>query len=263
MVWFKDEMDYARDSLTKASESAIERAGDKLGAVVKEGIAGASAELRQVVANASGEVDAKLDKISAELHNQRSFTKTDVKELVDYAAERLGDTIDERVRVMKEEITALVQDKVEYLKNEVDSFFVRRQQDLARERRRLFVNLLIAVIASVAMGALSLAYQRIAQYHLDLYFIFRTVFAALIGGYGAYLFVSLIRKYRRMSEHEKDVVYVSMRYWGVLRPESILGHVLLLLLLAVIVVALFLPDVLAGLTGNETLIQWARMLHGQ
>ena len=35
------------------------------------------------------------------------------------------------------------------MKSEVDSFFIRRQQDLARERRRLLVNVLIAVLASL------------------------------------------------------------------------------------------------------------------
>ncbi len=262
MVWFKQEMDYARESLKEASESAIERAGDKLGDVVRTGIAGASGELRQVVTEASREVDAKLERISDELHNQRSFTKSDVKELVDYASEKLAATIDQRVQVMKSEIATLVDERVEYFKAEVDSFFVRRQQDLARERRRLLANVLIAVSASILMGVVSLMYQRVAQYHLDLYALFRILFASLIGGYGAYLVISLFRKYRSMSEHEKDVVYVSMRYWGVLRPESLFGHMVLLLLLAILVAAVFFPETLARLSGNQTLMEWAARLRG-
>jgi len=127
MAWFEKEINYARESLTQVSKESIELAGDKLGSVVKEGAASVGAELRDVVVGASQEIDAKLDKISAELHNQRQFTKDDVRELVDYAADRLGTVLDERMAVAKREISALVQDKVEYFKLEVDSFFIQRQ----------------------------------------------------------------------------------------------------------------------------------------
>ncbi len=262
MVWFKDEMDYARESLQQTSESAIERAGDKLSEVVREGIAGASGELKDVVLGASREVDAKLEKISTELHNQRSFTKSDVKELVDYAADRLSVTIDDRIHVMKEEITSLVQTKVEYLKKEVDDFFVQRQQDLARERRRLIANVLIAVSASVLVGAMSLMYQRYVQGSLNLFGIFRVVFASLAGGYSVYVLVKLVQRYSRMSEHKKDLVYLSMRYWGVLRPESIFSHLMLMVFLLLMFGVLFFPEQLAQFSGSDTIAHWLRVLRG-
>ncbi|MGD9786628.1 MAG: hypothetical protein AB7U30_01605 [Sulfuricellaceae bacterium] len=258
MTWFKSEMDYAGQRL----ERAVEVAADKLNGVVKEGIAEAGAELREVVTGASREVDAKLDKISAELHNQRQFTKDDVRELVDYAAERLGATIDDRVRVMKEEITDLVQQKVEYLKGEVDDFFVQRQQDLARERRRLVINILIAVAASVGVAAFSLMYHRLVAGSLDLYGLFRIVFLSLTGGYGAWLLVNLARRYLRMSEHRKDAVFLAMRYWGVLRPESVFGQVLVLTFLLAIFILLMLPETFAHWTGSPWLAEWALRLRG-
>ncbi len=262
MVWFKDEIDYARESLEKTSENAIERAGDKLSEVVREGIAGASGELREVILGASHEVDTKLEKISEELHSQRTFTKTDVKELVDYAAATLAATLDERVHVMKTEITALVQEKVEYLKHEVDSFFVQRQQDLARERRRLMVNVLIAVSASFIVGAMSLIYHRYVQGSLDMFGIFRVVLASLTGGYGAYLLVKLVQRYSRMSEHKKDLLYLGMRYWGVLRPENIFVHLVFLMMLLLMFGLLLFPELVARMSGSSTLIQWVQQLRG-
>jgi hypothetical protein len=86
MAWFEKEMDYARESLEMISRESIDRAAEKLNGVVKEGIAEASGELREVVLGASKEVDAKLDKISAEMHSHRSLTKDDINEVVDYAA---------------------------------------------------------------------------------------------------------------------------------------------------------------------------------
>jgi hypothetical protein len=262
MAWFEKEMDYARENLEQVSRTAIGHASEKLDGVVREGIAQASSEVREVVLQASREVDAKLDKISAELHNQRQFTKADVREMVDYAADRLGAAMDERTRVMKSEITLLVQEKVEYLKQEVDAFFIRRQQDLARERRRLIANVLIAVAASLAMGALSLMFHRVGQGNLDLLDMFRIVFASLGGGYLVYMLVNLVLRYRRMSEHRKDMVFLTMKYWGILRPENIFIHALVVLILAGLAVFLLFPEYLGLWLGSETLLRWAAKLHG-
>ena len=260
MAWFEKEMDYARESLEKVSEHAIERAGERLSETVREGIGEASKELREIVTDASHEVDAKLDKISEELHSQRQFTKTDVKELVDYAAEKFGATVDARIVVMKEEITALVQDKVEYFKREVDSFFVQRQQDIARERRRLIANVLIAIVAAFVMGWVSLMYHRVLGGTMDMFGVFRAVFVALAGGYGVYMVVAWVRRYRQMSEHKKDVMFLTMKYWGVLKPESLLGHLLLVLVLLVLYGVIFYPEVVARLTGSEMLMKWISSL---
>lgn len=262
MAWFEKEMDYARESLEQVSRTTIEAAAEKLDGVVRDGIIQASGELREVVLGASHEVDSKLDKISAELHSQRQFTKDDVIELVDYATDKLGATIDDRVQVMKHEITALVQDRVEYLKHEVDTFFIRRQEDLARERRRLIANILIAVAASVVMGALSLMYHRALLGGTDLYGLFRVVFLSLSGGYGVYLLVKLVHKYRQMTEHKKDMVFLAMKYWGVLRPESVLGHILLILVLIAFYAVLFFPVEISHWIGNEALTRWVSGLRG-
>ncbi len=159
---FEKTIDYARESLIAASEAAVDRAGDRLG---------------QVVDNASQAIDEKLDKISQELHNQRSLTKDDMRELVDYAADKLSVVLDERIAVMRQEITELVQEKTEYFKAEIDAFFIQRQRDLARERRRLIINIVLAAGAALGVGAVSLLYKGIPQW--DLLTVFRVVLAAL------------------------------------------------------------------------------------
>jgi len=263
MTWFQKEMDYARESLVKVSETAIDRAADKLNGVVRDGIEHASTELREVVENTSQKIDTKLDKISDELHSQRQFTKSDVKELVDYAADKLGATIDARVVVVKQEITSLVQEKVEYFKREIDTFFIQRQQDIARERRRLMMNVLIAFAASFLMGGVSLLYHRYSSGTIDLFGIFRIVFISLAAGYAVYLAVSMLRKYRQMTEHKKDLMFLAMKYWGVLRPESVFWHFLLVVLLIALYALVFYPELFAKLTGSEALTRWmSTTLHG-
>lgn len=251
MALFEKSISYAKDSLAEVSREAIDRAGERLSDVVKDGVSQAGVELKDVILQASQEIDVKLDKISQELHEQRQFTKDDVRELVDYAGEKLGTLMDERIVRAKLEISELVQDKVEYFKREVDSFFIERQRDLARERRRLFLNVAVAILASLSLGFVSWLYHQTLGGRLDLFTIFRIVFASLAGGYGAWLAIKLLRRWRSMSEHRKDTLFLVSRYWGVLRPESIFGTLLLVCLMAVLVGFLLFPDQFAHWAGGE------------
>jgi hypothetical protein len=257
MALFDKTIDHAKESLAEVSREAIDHAGERLANVVSVGVLQAGTELKDVIWKASQEIDTKLDKISEELHEQRQFTKDDVRELVDYAGEKLGALMDERIVHAKAEFSSLVQEKVEYFKREIDSFFIERQRDLARERRRLFINVAIAVLASLSLGFVSWLYHQYLGGGLDVFAIFRIVFASLVGGYAAYLAVKLLRRWLSMSEHKKDTLFLVSRYWGVLRPESIFGTVILVCLMAALVGLLLFPEQIAQLTGSE---KWLRTL---
>ena len=88
--------------------------------------------------------------------------------------------------------------------------------------------------------------------------IFRIVFASLAAGYGAYLAVKLLRRWVSMSEHKKDTLFLVSRYWGVLRPESVFGTVILVCLMAALVGFLLFPEQVARLTGGEALLTTLR-----
>ena len=60
-----------------------------------------------------------------------------------------------------------------------------------------------------------------------------------------------------MSEHKKDTLFLVSRYWGVLRPESIFGTVILVCLMAALVGFLLFPEQIAQLTGSE---KWLKAL---
>ncbi len=257
MALFDKTIDHAKESLAEVSREAIDHAGARLAEVVKVGVSQAGTELKDVIWQASQEIDAKLDKISDELHEQRQFTKDDVRELVDYASEKLGALMDDRIVRAKTEFSTLVQEKVEYFKQEVDSFFIERQRDLARERRRLFINVAIAILASLSLGFVSWLYHQYLGGGLDIFATFRIVFASLMGGYAAYLAVKLLRRWLSMSEHKKDTLFLVSRYWGVLRPESIFGTLVLVCLMAVLVGFLLFPEQIAQLTGSE---KWLKTL---
>jgi hypothetical protein len=92
---------------------------------------------------------------------------------------------------------------------------------------------------------------------LDLFAMFRIVFASLVGGWGAYLAVRVVRRWMSMSEHKKDTLFLVSRYWGVLRPESVFGTLVLVCLITVLVGFLLFPEQIAQLTGSE---KWLKSL---
>lgn len=251
MALFDKTIEHARDSLAEVSREAIDRASERLSDVVKDGVLQAGTELKDVIWRASQEIDTKLDKISYELHAQRQFTKDDVREMVDYAGDKFGVLMDERIVHARAEISSLVQEKVEYFKSEIDSFFIERQRDLARERRRLFINVAIAVLASLSLGFVSWLYHQYLGGSIDIFAIFRIVFASLAGGYAAYLAARLLRRWLLMSEHKKDALFLASRYWGVLRPASIFSTLVLVCLMAALVGFLLFPEQIAHFTGSD------------
>jgi hypothetical protein len=92
-----------------------------------------------------------------------------------------------------------------------------------------------------------------------LFGVFRIVFASLTGGYAVYLVVRLTLRWQRMSEHRKDVMFLAMRYWGVLRPQSVFSTLFLICVLALLFGLVLFPDVLARLPGGQALLDW---VHG-
>ncbi len=258
MAFFEKSITHAKDSLAEVSREAIDHAGERLAGVVQIGVAQAGTELKDVIWKASQEIDAKLDKISDELHAQRQFTKDDVRELVDYAGERLGTVMDARIAHARTEIAGLVQEKVEYFKHEIDTFFIERQRDLARERRQLFVNIAIAILASLSLGFVSWLYHQYVGGDMDIFSLFRIVFASLAAGYVVYLAGRLVRRWMGLSEHKKDTLYVVSRYWGALRPQSVFGTLILVCVMTALVGFLLFPEQLARLAGGEQLLAWFR-----
>lgn len=255
-----DTLGKAADARLHLSRTILQDTGEQVRGILHESLEQTGTTLRGVVSDASREIDAKLDKIAQELHSQRQFTKDDVKDVVDYAALKLGTAVDERIHATRLELATLVNEKIDVLKQEIDHFFIRRQQDLARERRRLVINVTIAVTASVLMAAFSLLYHHYTRGGIDIFGFFRVIFISLTVGYGIYLGARLVMRYVKLTEHRKDVLFFAMRYVGVLHPESIFSYVVLLILSLLVLGVLLFPDQVLHFINNDTLNRWIQSL---
>jgi ABC-type transporter MlaC component len=189
---------------------------EDLSPLLDKSISQASIGLSDVVTEASNQLQANIRMLSDEIHAQRSVTKEDIRVLIDYAAEKIGTTIDERVASAKAEVSLLLAEKISEIKNEL-------QQAAVNSRKTLYVNVSISVAAALAMAAIGLIYRKITLNQLDLFSLFRVLLISTATGTGLFSLLKLLNNWRILNKTRKNVATVAIGYLGVLRPNGALG----------------------------------------
>lgn len=114
----------------------------------------------------------------------------------------------------------------------------------------MVVNIALAMAASLGAAVVGLWYKGyIGGAKVDIFTVFRIVLAALSAGYGVWLLINLLTRWLRLSEYHKDMLFLVARYWGVLRPSSVLGILILLIFSVLVLLLLSFPEQAASLLG--------------
>jgi uncharacterized protein YjbJ (UPF0337 family) len=213
-----------RNELGQIKETIGEVVDTKLNPMIGGAISQASAELGNVVKEASDQLQANIVLLSNEIHDQRRVTKDDVKLLIDYAADKIGKTIDERIGVAKQELSLLVTEKVTHLRGELEDAAVR-------SRKTLFFNLTVSTLTALVMAIIGLIYRKITLNELDVYSLFRVLLFSSAVGTGLFSALKVFANWRSMNKTKKNVAAVAIGYLGILRPNGAVGMCVLSLLL--------------------------------
>lgn len=209
------------DKLTPLVDGAIRQAGAELGAVVNQ----ASTQLQQ-----------NIQVLSREIHSQRRMTGDEITRLIDYAAEKIGECIDQRVGQIRRETSELLEEKICVLKSELDEAAVR-------SRKTLYSNLAVSIGAAVGMAVVGLIYKKVSLGQLDVFALFRVLLLAAAVGTGAFSLLKMLGQWRGMNREKKNLSVVLVSYLGVVRPNGAAGYFLLsVILLAGWVAVSFLRD---------------------
>jgi hypothetical protein len=216
MDW-RNELGQIKDTIDKVVDT-------KLNPMIGGAISQASAELGNVVKEASDQLQANIVLLSNEIHDQRRVTKDDVKLLIDYAADKIGKTIDERIGVAKQELSLLVTEKVTHLRSELEDAAVR-------SRKTLYFNLSVSILTALVMAAIGLVYRKITLNELDVFSLFRVLLLSSAAGTGLFSALKMFTSWRGMNRAKKNVAAVAISYLGVLRPNGAVGMCVLSLLL--------------------------------
>lgn len=180
------------------------------------------------IQNASGKIQDHIDQIGLELSKQRNITKADIESLIDYAAEKFGTAIDERIDKAKLETASLITEKVGEIRQQLS--------EAANEQKRVALrNATVAVSVAIIVGAISLLYKRLLYGELDLLTISRAVLFAFACGHVIWLLFKYITEYFQSSRVKKNIFLIGAQQIGLFKVKGAAGHIVLL----TIVVALW------------------------
>lgn len=206
-------------------EESLSRVIDqRVAPLVDKSIQQVSAELSEVIKEAGAQVDRNIALLSEEIHNQRSITKDDIRELIDYSAGQIGAALDARILSMKHEASSLINEKVELLKAELNEAAVA-------SRKTMYANVAIAIGAALVMAFIGLVYKKVSLGELDLLNVFRISLLSCATFTFVLSALKGFQRWRSMKQTKKGVTTVAIGYLGVLRPNGTGGLFLLSLLL--------------------------------
>ncbi len=199
--------------LKQIEESVHRIVQNDLNPMLSNSLDKASKEIREVVDHASKSIEKNIRSISEELHDQRKLTGDDIRSLIDYAAERFGETLDQRIVTAKQETAALITEKI-------SQFQVELENTSRNSRKVLYTNLGVSLTSAVLIAAVGLFYKKISLGELDLFDVFRVALAASATGTFAYGALRAIARWRDASRTKRNILLVAVSHVGFLRPNG-------------------------------------------
>ena len=166
-------------------------------------------------------LEKAIEKAGEEISAQRSLTKSDIEQLIQFAAQQFGQVLDERIEKARHETSELVVSKIAHMREQLS-------EAAAEQKRVALRNASVAVGASIVVGVLSIYYKKYVHGDIDLIDVFRSVMLAFASGYFALLCFKGFQRFFLSSSLTRNGVIVGLRYFDVLRPRGAWMHVVLL-----------------------------------
>lgn len=212
--------------LSQVEASAAKLIEGSLNPMIERAIEQAGGQLNAVVDRAGQEVKASIASLSNEIHNHRSVTTEDLRELIDYAARKLADTIDDRMRMARAEATSFVTERVAHLKTELENAAIK-------SRKTLYANLAISVATALLMAAIGIVYKKISLGELDIFAAFRVLLLSAAAGTAMFSGLKTLQNWRGLNQSKKNAATVVLNQLSVFRPNGAVALFICSLLLLV------------------------------
>jgi hypothetical protein len=191
------------------------------------------------IQKASTEIQGHIDVIGSEISKQRTLTKDDIKEIVDYSADVFGKAIDTRIEKAKVETATLVTEKLNEIRQQLSQAADEQKQVAVR-------NATVAVSAAIIIGVISLLYQKFLHGEVDLITIFRVALFAFACGHVIWLIAKYVTSYLQTSKEKRNIIFVGAQYLGIFKVRGAGAHFILFLVVAMLWATLnFWPQISA------------------
>lgn len=215
-----------KPELNQIKEAAKDLLDESINPMIKDAINQASEEINKAVEKAGQQIQTNINLLSTEIHDQRQLTRDDLIALVDYAATKIGTTIDQRLLAVKLEATSFVTERVEHLKKELENAAIK-------SRRMLYMNLAISMGSALAMAIIGIVYKKISIGELDLFAVFRVLLLSAATGTIMFAGLKSFHNWLALNKAKKNAATVVINHISVFRPNGVIGlFVVSILLLA-------------------------------
>lgn len=221
MAVFKSDWTGELEQLKTATRDIVE---EQLAPMINTALERAGLELKSVVNDANDLLQDNIHQLTTEVHNHRQLTSEEIIRLIDYAAERVGQVVDERLIKVKDEASSFVGEKMEHIKLELAQLAVN-------SRRALYQNLAISMGATFGMALVAFGYRKLSNGELDLLTVFRGVLLSATAGVTCLGCLKLWNSWRSMSAARRNAMDITLAQLSVLRPNGAVGPFLLALVL--------------------------------
>jgi len=199
---------------------------DQINPMIQGAIKQAGTELNSVVRKAGDQIEASIKILSQEVHSQRQLTRDDLIYLIDYTAEKLAKTIDDRMLQAKVEASSFLTEKISQLKTELEDAAVK-------SRKTLYTNVAISIFGAFAMAVVGIIYKKISIGDIDIFTAFRVLLLSMATGTGIFSILKAINNWVALNKNKKNIATVAINHLSVFRPNGAIGLFLLALLLFV------------------------------
>lgn len=199
--------------LSQVNASARKLVDESLNPMIRGAIQQAGDELSQVVGKAGHEVKDSIAQLSREIHSHRSLTTEDLRGLVDYAAQKLASTIDERMQLAKAEATSFVTERIAHLRTELEDAAIK-------SRKTLYANLAISVTTALLMAVIGIVYKKISLGELDIFAAFRVLLLSAAAGTAMFSGLKTLQNWSSLNQSKKNAATVVLNQLAVFRPNG-------------------------------------------
>jgi hypothetical protein len=170
------------------------------------------------------DIGNKLGKVvkqaSDELHAQRHLTSVELRELIEFASQKFGESLDLRIEKAKHEASDLVTAKLNEFKTQL--------AEAAEHQKKVAVrNVTVGVCGAVIVSVISLVTKSDGRVGINALDFYRATMAAIAGWYIFSMAFKYIKQYLESPETKKNAVVVGAAYFDLLKPKALGPHLII------------------------------------
>ena len=165
-------------------------------------------------------LEIAIDKASDEISKQRGLTKADLEGLIVFASIQFGEALDLRIEKAKHETGELISAKLTEFKTQLS--------DAAEKQKKATIrNATVGVCGAILVSVISLLTKKSGADGFNAIDVYRTVMAAIAGGYLAAILFKFARTYLESPEIKKNSIIAGASYIDALKPKALGPHLVI------------------------------------